>query len=26
VPGGYRGCLELRPGQKAWATVRGIDS
>ena len=20
VPGGYRGCLELRPGQKAWAT------
>ena len=20
VPGGFRGCLELRPGQKAWAT------
>jgi hypothetical protein len=20
VPGGYRGCQELRPGQKAWAT------
>ena len=20
VPGGYRGCLDLRPGQKAWAT------
>jgi hypothetical protein len=20
VPGGYRGCLELRPGQKGWAT------
>jgi hypothetical protein len=20
VPGGYRGCLELRPGQRAWAT------
>jgi hypothetical protein len=20
VPGGYQGCLELRPGQKAWAT------
>jgi hypothetical protein len=20
VPGGFRGCLDLRPGQKAWAT------
>jgi hypothetical protein len=20
VPGGYRGCLDLKPGQKAWAT------
>jgi hypothetical protein len=20
VPGGYQGCLDLRPGQKAWAT------
>jgi len=20
VPGGYRGCLDLRPGQKGWAT------
>jgi hypothetical protein len=20
VPGGYRGCLDMRPGQKAWAT------
>jgi Gluconate 2-dehydrogenase subunit 3 len=20
VPGGYRGCVELQPGQKAWAT------
>ena len=20
VPGGFRGCLELGPGQKAWAT------
>jgi hypothetical protein len=20
VPGGFRGCLELKPGQKAWAT------
>jgi hypothetical protein len=23
VPGGYRGCLDLRPGQKAWATGIG---
>ena len=23
VPGGYRGCVELRPGQKAWATGIG---
>jgi len=23
VPGGYRGCLELRPGQKGWATGIG---
>ena len=20
VPGGYRGCVDLKPGQKAWAT------
>jgi Gluconate 2-dehydrogenase subunit 3 len=20
VPGGYRGCIDLKPGQKAWAT------
>ena len=23
VPGGYKGCLELRPGQKGWATGIG---
>ncbi|MFI4945488.1 MAG: gluconate 2-dehydrogenase subunit 3 family protein [Burkholderiales bacterium] len=23
VPGGYRGCVELRPGQKTWATGIG---
>jgi hypothetical protein len=23
VPGGYQGCVELRPGQKAWATGPG---